>query len=304
MKAKICEAFLLSVLLCYQKMVMSALTLLKCVQVAEENVLYIQGDVKCGAFWQYIIEGYLGLCIIPVFIFLSLGPHFVKEKQLSVSSFLLSCLFPLPVLLYLILTNVCSTCKPQNNGSQIELSDEEGEARGKITNEKNQKDDKYSESEEALMETLEKHYKCVKICNLKIAWLVFHKCYRFALVACNSFINEPLPRLCALTALVLSATLFLKPFKDNVANFVIHIFFIASSVIAILNLTKAGLLAGGYESNSLVLTILNFFDIFESALKSWIPLAAAVIWAIFAIWKTTCKKKMKKPKCLPESCFP
>ena len=305
-KSKICEAFLLSVLLCYQKMVIGALTLLKCIDIAGENVLYIQGDVKCGDFWQYIIEVYLGMCIVPVFIFLSLGPHFVKEKQMSVSAFLLSCLFPLPVIVYLILKYMCTACKSHNNLSQNQISDQEGEVKGNIAKTSTDKDDKYSESEEALMETLEKHYKSVKICNLNITWLVFHKFYRFALVACNSYITEPLPRLCALTALVLSATLFLKPFKDNMANFIVRISFIASSIIAILNLTKAALLAGGYESNSLVLTVLNIFDLFESALKSWMPLGAAVIWAIFAIWTTTCKKKMKKkrPKCLPESCFP
>ena len=47
----------------------------------------------------------------------------------------------------------------------------------------------------AILHTLLEHYKSLCICGVKFTWLGIHKLYRVALIACNTYITEHLPRL-------------------------------------------------------------------------------------------------------------
>ena len=41
-------------------------------------------------------------CVVHVFLVLAIGPHYLKKKQVSVSLHMLSCLFPLPIIIYFL----------------------------------------------------------------------------------------------------------------------------------------------------------------------------------------------------------
>ena len=196
-RAKLCEAFILTILFSNQKIVQGAFELVKCVEVADAERLFIQADIICFTWWQTSIEIFLALGIVPVFIFLAVSPFFIKKKQLSVSLFTIGCLFPLPLLFYLVVLKVremsccCVRCsQTAKDDASLEIGETE-------------KDVEYTSSEEALMETLLKHYKTMKICGLSMTWLVFLKLYRMALVWCSTYITEPFPRLCAMNVLVI-----------------------------------------------------------------------------------------------------
>ena len=103
LKSCLLRAFILGMLFSYQNLVMGAFTLVRCVDIANIKVLHIEGDVQCYNWWQYLVMCYIIFFIIPVFLAFSHFPHYIKDKSMSVKTFILSCLFPAPVMMYYLI---------------------------------------------------------------------------------------------------------------------------------------------------------------------------------------------------------
>ena len=101
-KSCLLRAFLLGMLFSYQNLVMGAFTLVRCVNIANIKVLHIEGDVQCYNWWQYLVMCYIIFFIIPVFLALSHFPHYIQDKNMSVKTFILSCIFPTPVMMHYV----------------------------------------------------------------------------------------------------------------------------------------------------------------------------------------------------------
>ena len=89
-KSCLLRAFLLGMLFSYQNLVIGAFTLVRCVNTENVKVLHIKGDVQCYNWWQYLVMCYILFFIIPVFLVLSHFPHYIKDKYMSVKTFILS----------------------------------------------------------------------------------------------------------------------------------------------------------------------------------------------------------------------
>ena len=107
-KVKSCllKAFLLGVLFSYQNLVMGAFTLVRCVDVANITVLHIQGDIQCYNWWQYIVMCCIIFFVIPFFLIVSFFPYYIKDKLMSVKTFIVSCLIPGPFIMYHVIINI------------------------------------------------------------------------------------------------------------------------------------------------------------------------------------------------------
>ena len=97
-RPRLVQTFHLVVLFSFQKLVIGAFTLVKCVDIGTKTILYVQGDIECYTWWQRIIEAYIILNIIPSFLLLSHAPFCVQERRMSVRMFIFGCLLPIPVL--------------------------------------------------------------------------------------------------------------------------------------------------------------------------------------------------------------
>ena len=60
--------------------------------------------------------------------------------------------------------------------------------------------------DEIIVECLVKHYKCLSMFGIRFTWLGVHKIYRVILVACKTFITEPVTRLYVMSMLVMTMT--------------------------------------------------------------------------------------------------
>ena len=277
-KAKLCEAFLLTILFSYQKIIQSCFRLVQCIEIKDAKVLFIQAEIVCFTWWQTTIETYLSLATVPVFIFLSLGPYFVKDKRLSVQLFLVACFFPLPLLLYLVVLMIRQKCRCLSASRPVK--------KHLPVHIRPIKEVEYTSTEEALMETLLKHYKTLNICGVRLTWLVFLKLYRMALVWCSTYITEPFPRLCGMTVLVLLITVvvaFVKPYKDKMANQVAFLSYIASLSIAFINMAKSALISGIYQPTPLITSVTQYLNVFDSILLTWLPVLAIALWVLYSI---------------------
>ena len=100
LKGKLVPAFIFTVLFSYQKLVIGCFALVQCVDIRNQAVLFLQGDIHCYTWWQICILVYICISVVPIFFILGHAPFFVKDKEMSVRTFILACLFPFPVMMW------------------------------------------------------------------------------------------------------------------------------------------------------------------------------------------------------------
>ena len=112
------KAFILSVLFSYQQMLIGAFSLVQCVQIDELKVLYVQSDIHCDQIWQKVIEVYICVNILPLFFVISNASYDVRDMKMSVRTFILTCLFPVPVIIvYYLGSRIEKIYKPSNSNA-------------------------------------------------------------------------------------------------------------------------------------------------------------------------------------------
>ena len=110
------KAFILSVLFSYQQMLIGAFSLVQCVRLDGLKVLYVQGDIHYDQIWQKLIEVYICVNILPLFFVLSNASYDVRDMKMSVRTFILTCLFPLPVIIvYYLGSRIGKIYKPSKS---------------------------------------------------------------------------------------------------------------------------------------------------------------------------------------------
>ena len=264
-------------------------------------MLFIQANIECYAGWQIGILIYICICVVPIAFVLAHLPFYVKDGKMSVRTFILACLFPLPTV---IGYHAMRTWKKQYGASafsnrgkndNIEMFDMTFEEKTgpnvtEIEVEKVRKINKYpvekgsASYNGAVVECLLKHYKYLNLFGIKFTWLGVHMLYRLALVACRTFITEPVTRLYPMSALVLAMTAanaIIRPYKDQRANAAATLSYIANLCIAGLNLVKAHLVAFACDTSfPFKDTVIQYMGIFEEALLVYLPLAATGLWVV------------------------
>ena len=92
------QAYLLTILFSYQRIVMGTFALVQCVDIEDSTVLFIQANVEFDTWWQIGILVYICICVVSIFFVLAHFPYSVRDKKMSVRAFILACLFPLPAI--------------------------------------------------------------------------------------------------------------------------------------------------------------------------------------------------------------
>ena len=94
--ARIASAFTYISLLMYVSSAQLCLSLLHCVPVGDEQVLFLDGNIRCYQTFQYYILVYVVSSVFPFCLVPVLGSYLLKMDRISVSQFCVACMFPLP----------------------------------------------------------------------------------------------------------------------------------------------------------------------------------------------------------------
>ena len=90
------SAFTYISLLMYASSAQLCLNLLHCVPVGDEQVLFLDGNIKCYQTFQYFFLAYLISSILPFSAIPILGSYLLKFGRIGVRQFCAGCIFPLP----------------------------------------------------------------------------------------------------------------------------------------------------------------------------------------------------------------
>ena len=153
-------------------------------------------------------------------------------------------------------------------------------------------------SEKVLLHSLLRHYRCLRLFGIRFTWLGVHKLYRLILVACHTYITEPLYRLYIMTGLLVAlcvVSTVIKPYKDRKANVTSILSYTANLCIAIINIGKVGMLTFDCKSNCPLQSVFAaYLDTIQKVLLVHVPLAAVVGWLMLTtVQKCRPKKTVK-----------
>ncbi|CAH3177515.1 unnamed protein product, partial [Porites evermanni] len=207
-----------TMLLGYKTLASVSFELLRCVPIGSEKLLFLDGNIVCFQWWQYILIAYVVAFVMPFVFVLILGCYKLHNGSLSVTKFPLACFFPFPFLLYwLFLFLVCV----KRNAAQTDTATRRMSNRSVET-------------------TL---FGCFKKpaegSTLSLSWESVMIGRRLILILLKTFVNDPMPRLLIMSFL---CVLFLQhhsmtqPFRDVIANRVETISLLSLVLLGVVNM--------------------------------------------------------------------
>ena len=249
---RVVSAFTHVSLLMYASSAHLCLSLLHCVPVDHEQVLFLDGNIKCYQTFQYFLIAYLissilPFCLVPVF-----GSYLLKNGRISVKQFCAACIFPLPFScfwLYLLLND----CRGRNQMTYNTVED-------------NDPEDNSREGESVILVAISDPFRihqsfmCFSPAN--IPWEGFLIFRRLVLIILLTFIYDlQLKLFLALTSCVaiLILHVFVNPFKRKRDN-VLETFSLGAHILLCGSTLIKTLFYGKDISYSKCLSLLSTFE--------------------------------------------
>ena len=240
---RISGAFVSISLLMYSSATHLCLLLLHCVPVGNNQVLFLDGNIKCYRTFQNFLFGYVISCIIPFCLVPVLGSYLLKLNRISVAQFCAACILPLPFFpywLYLLVRN-SSWCmrhlvrfNTNGNGATTVADDQRREEEVEL---------RWSNSAVlyVLLGPFRQHHAAFLLPSSHIPWEGFLIFRRFALISVLTFVFDNQMKAILSTILFVAILLihvFVRPFKATKDNVLETLSLGTLIIISLLTLVK------------------------------------------------------------------
>ena len=113
-----------TLLLGYERLADTTLKLMHCVPIGMDWRLFVDGNIQCWQWWQYLLIVFMMVFIIPLIVVLFWGSLLLANDKISAKEFLKACAFPLPRLLSWIVRR-CKKTEDEDMFSLGNLDDSE-----------------------------------------------------------------------------------------------------------------------------------------------------------------------------------
>jgi len=246
-------------LLGYERLADTSLKLMNCVSIESQRRLFIDANVPCMQWWQYFLLGYIVVFVVPFVIVLYCGSSKLYRASINEGEFLAACMLPLPFLVIWFFKKILKL-NEQETTTQTVNRDVLEVLHGPFRPPNNE--DKG---------TL--HWESVLIGR------------RLILLTCQSFITRPMSRMVSLAAACLVITIhhvMKNPYREPMANKAETLSLTTLTMISIINLTKATLLAFGITPDGPYRSYLEILEWFKVNSLAFVP-ALVFVLVIFAI---------------------
>ena len=264
--------FMEVLLLGYERLAETSLTLLHCVSIGSGKWLFIDGNVPCLQWWQYILLAYVAVFILPFTLILYLGSSKLYTSSIKASEFLAACVLPLPFLIYWLFQSIWHKGERHVPGSDQDVNKD-------------------------VLEIIHGPFRPPDTGNKgALYWESVLIARRLILLLIHTFITDALLRgVCISGACFLITVhhILKNPYKDQLANKSETLSLVVLTLIAVINLPKATLFSLGVDmstnaSNGFYLEMVKWFEVGALAfipalvflLVSFALLSAGKIWSV------------------------
>ena len=253
-----------TLLLGYKTLADTSLALMHCVPVELEWRLFIDGNIQCWQWWQYLQIVFILAFVIPLVFVLFWGSLMLSKDKVSAKEFLTSCAFPLPLLFIWLFR----CCKRKGYTSQYEYlpgnSKDTDDIKRVLYN-------PFRSASDGDHGTL--YWESVLVGR------------RFLLLTISTFITDPLTRFVCLgiaCVLILAHHLLMKPFRDRKANICESLSLVSLTAICTFNLAKVTITAQGLEPAGPEIIFFHALRWIEVALLGFLPAMAFILVILVA----------------------
>ena len=254
-----------TLLLGYKTLADTSLTLMHCVPVELEWRLFIDGNIQCWQWWQYLQIVFILAFVIPLILVLFWGSLMLSKDKVSAKEFLTSCAFPLPFLFIWLFR----CCKRRGDTSQYEYL---------LGN---------SEDNEDIKRVLYDPFRSASDGDHgTLYWESVLVGRRFLLLTISTFITDPLTRFVCLgiaCVLILAHHLLMRPFRDRKANICESLSLVSLTAICTFNLAKVTIIARGLEPAGPKQILFHALRWIEVALLGFLPAMAFILVVLVAL---------------------
>ena len=244
-------------LLGYERLAESSLNLMHCFPVGKEKRLFIDAEIVCWQWWQFVLLTYIIVFVVPFVLVLYFGSSKLYEATISAKEFLGACIFPLPFLMYWSFKKVFLT---RSNTARV------------------------TQNNRDLLEVLHGPFRQPKDNdNGTLYWESVLIGRRFVLLYCHVFITNSMFRLICMSVaciVIMLHHVIKSPFQDPVANRSETASLLILTVMAVINLSKATLMSFGITIQGPATGYLEVLDWFQVCVLAFVPSMLAVFLVI------------------------
>lgn len=262
---RIASTFTYVSLLMFSSSAELCLSLLHCIPVGDNHVLFIDGTIKCYQAYQYFLVGYVVMSILPFCLVPVLGSYLLNLDRISVMEFCIACIFPLPFCcfwMYLLLKN----CSLRRNSVDNTIEEEIAIATEHGCSEP-------TSSRTAIVGILLGPFRTHKpvFCfpASRLPWEGFLIFRRLVLVIVLTFVYDNRPKMIValiICVAILISHMYVKPFTSSWENFMETLSLGTLVVFSAFTLVKALYQGEDFSSSAQSSTLLSNFDLVEDIL--------------------------------------
>ena len=249
-------------LLGYERLAETSLTLMHCVSIGSGKWLFIDANVPCMQWWQYILLAYIIVFVIPFVGVLYYGSSKLYKASITASEFLAACMIPLPFLIYWLVKDMLRRRGRRGNSTSVQVVNRD------------------------VLEILHGPFR--KPNNDDGGTLYWESVLigrRLILLACQAFITNLMLRMVCMVGACFLMTIhhvLKNPFRDLLANRAETLSLTALSIIAVINLAKATLIAFGISFDGPDTPYFEALEWFEACALAFVPALVSLL-VTFAI---------------------
>ena len=252
--------FMEVLLLGYERLAETSLKLMHCVSIGPRKWLFIDANVSCMQWWQYLLLAYIVVFVVPLMVVLYCGSSKLYKASISATEFIAACVLPLPFLIYWAYKDERKRRGEESGTEPVVNRDVLEILHGPFRKPKG--DDKGT-----------------------LYWESILIGRRFVLLACQAFITNMMLRMVCMVSICFLITIhhILKnPYRDPLANKVETLSLSALSMIAVINLAKATLMSFCTAIDGPVTPYLEVLDWFQVCALGFVPVLISILFT-FAI---------------------
>ena len=247
-------------LLGYERLAETALKLMHCVSIGSGKWLFIDANVPCMQWWQYLLLAYIAIFLVPFIVVLYWGSFKLYRSSITAGEFVGASMIPLPFLIYWLVKGKLKRRGRESSGQQVLNTDVSIILHGPFR-------------------------PPTDIGNGTIYWESVLIGRRLVLLAFGAFITDVMLRMVFLSAACLLITLhhvLKNPYRHPMANNAETLSLVTLSLIAIINLAKATTLSFGITTDEPSGVYLKALEWFEVCALAFVPALMSIL-IIFAV---------------------
>ena len=247
-------------LLGYERLAETSLKLMHCVSIGSGKWLFIDANVPCMQWWQYLLLAYIVIFVVPFIIVLYYGSSKLYRSFITAGEFLAACMVPLPFLIYWLVKEILK--RRRGDSTRVEV----------VNND--------------VLEILHGPFRPPSGGDKgTLYWESVLIGRRLILLLCEAFIADMMLRMVSMATVCLLITLhhvLKNPYRNSMANKAETLSLVTLSVIAIINLTKATLMSFGITSDGPSKPYMEALEWFEVCALAFVPALVSIL-VTFAI---------------------